>query len=797
MSTFGFDSELLLVLKTHFAEYKSKPLLNLGFILSLAIATSTLLCITMLNQASKQQYQQANSQLRNPVAFYIVAKQNETLSKADFFLLRKSGFSQISPVLSFKKQLSNGKELSFHAMDLLALSLSMPKKFNAKHVLMTEELLKQLSVYELASSEQQLKLADGRLFDVNITSAKQWNSVALLDLVLAWRLFPEQQTFSYFMVPPLDQLGKNQLELILPKHLDLIEPWSIEERQGFADALHLNLSALAMLGFVVSLFIAFQAGDQAWRKRSELAARLRLLGVNLSTIKRAMFIESIFLVTLASIIGIGIAVILVSLLLPLLGITLSQLYALKMSGHFSWHWHYLLSAIAISTVAVLLALFKQFKQISTNKVALGAKERISTFAQQKITIITVSLFGLFAIFPSDDWYQIMIKYGLLLLATVTLLPLFLQFLLTSLGHLVHSFRIGFVFKDASKQVARRFLPLAAFYLALTASIAAALMVNSFEKAFVQYIDQQLSSDMFIRFNNEQQKQQISDYLQHNPSIDEYVLYQHAWAKVGQDSVQLSTYQNQRQFNSLFLKSSSQQIDDGCYINEQLALKNKLVIDQSIMITQGKQTFNCQIQGIYYQYGYPGFSITLNQKIAQQQFSGWRETGFGLFVHPTQQLTVQQIIDKLGLAESRVYQPAQVKEMALNIFSQTFVLTQSIAGVLLSIACFGLFLSANSLELARKNDLHILSSLGFDKMELFFHMLMQWFLLACGAVILSWPVAAIIADALVGQVLPASFGWSMPLMFDIAPFAASSLLGILFLIPALSLPLFKLNVRSSL
>ena len=63
----------------------------------------------------------------------------------------------------------------------------------------------------------------------------------------------------------------------------------------------------------------------------------------------------------------------------------------------------------------------------------------------------------------------------------------------------------------------------------------------------------------------------------------------------------------------------------------------------------------------------------------------------------------------GLEEQQIYEPQQIKKRALAVFSQTFVLIQAISAILLAIACFGLFLSANSLELARKTDLYILYS----------------------------------------------------------------------------------------
>jgi len=350
-------------------------------------------------------------------------------------------------------------------------------------------------------------------------------------------------------------------------------------------------------------------------------------------------------------------------------------------------------------------------------------------------------------------------------------------------------------KDASNQIGRRYLPLAAFYLALTASIAAALMVHSFEGAFVRFLDQQLSADLLIRYNHGQ-KQQVESWLQNNRNIDEYILHQHTWVKNDDDSVKVSSYQSPRQLASLLFKSSTIKTKSGCFINEQLALKRQLAVDQLVTFTQGNKQYTCSIQGIYYEYGYPGFSLTLDSSQANQLFTGWIYSGFAVYFNSGTVIDKPAVSMMLGMGDDQIYEPSQVKKIALEVFAQTFVLTQLIAVILLVIACFGLFLSANGLELARKADLYILCSLGYSKIELFVHMLMQWCLLAMGCVLLSWPIATILAHALVSQALPASFGWSMPLMFNVGSFAVSSIFGLLFLLPALAILLFKLNLRSN-
>ena len=789
-------SEFLLVVKAHIAEYLNKPLLNLGFIFSLAIATSTLLCILVLNHASQQQYREANNRLKSPIAFNIVPQDGHTISIEDFSRLRELGFHQLGAAHVFRKTLLNGKKITFRAIDILPLVLTMPASFTSKSINISKEYAFALEI----KTKDNMVLADKRALKVNYHEVNDWGPIALLDIALAWELFPDIKGFSHLMVAAMPEHEIARLETELPTYLSIQEAWSLEEREGFADALHLNLSALAILGFIVSLFIAYQAASQAWTKRGELAAQLRLLGVELGTIQKVMLCESFILTLLASLIGIVISIALVSILLPILGLTLDQLYQLRLSGHFQWTWQYSLWAFGISALAVVVALIKQFKTIGSAQISLSARSVNKPFNFKSTLLMALLLLIAFFLWPSNNWYHLMFKYGLLLMTSVMILPNLLRYFLQGLASITHSFRLKFVFKDASQQVGRRYLPLAAFYLALTSSISAALMVNSFETSFVAYLNQLLNSDLFISYKTDQ-KAKIETWLKQQDEVEGYVLFQQTIAKYNEDTVDIYTLASQEQQNSLLLKEHYKapitSEKNTCYINEQLAFKQLISLRQVINVEQGNKTMSCQVVGIYYDYGNQGFAIKMFEQYAIKRFSGWNEIGFGVFFKPGANLNKQVVIKQLLLDEEQVFEPEQIKLLALGIFEQTFVLTQAIAFVLLSIACFGLFLSANSLELGRKSDLYILSSLGYSRLELFGHMLLQWFLLACGAILLSWPVAIVLANALVGQVLPASFGWSMPLVIDIAPFAASSLLGLVILMPALGIPLYKLNVRANL
>jgi len=808
--------EFTLVLSAHLGEYRSKPLLNIGFIVSLAIATSTLLSIFILNDASKQQYQNAHARLKSPIAFHLVDKQKQPISVAQFSRLRALGFPQINAVHVVNKTLANGKAITFYGLDILPLVLTAPEHYQLDNINISHAYANDLGL----TSGSALKLKHDKPSGdkhtehtleekVHVNFVNDWGKVALIDITYLWQLFPELKGFSHLNVGTISAEQQARLTAQLPDNLTIQPVWTLDERAGFADALHLNLSALAILGFIVSLFIAYQAADQAWQNRSQLAAQLRLLGVELSGIKRVMLLEAFSLIVLASGLGLAIAIALVSALLPMLGITLEQLYQLRISGHFQWQWKYGLWALLVSAGAVFLALLKQFRVISTAQVALMARQHPTGFAYKFASLVAMGLGLAFVFIPQLDmgesgvnaWHLLMLKYGLLLMASVAILPILLKYLLLAIALGMRSFKLGFIFKDASLQVGRRFLPLAAFYLALTASISAALMVHSFESAFVSYLNQLLNSDAFISYNREE-KEKVSQYLAQQNNISGYALYEHTSAQYRQqhtnEKVAIYALATKRQSQGLLFKQGglSEQAT-ACYINEQFAFKHQTQLKQWLFFEQGRSEFSCQVQGIYYDYGNHGLAVKVASAHAHHFLANWVETGFGIYLAPGAKFNQDKLINELGLKNDQVFIPQQIKQLALDVFKQTFVLTQAIAFVLLSIACFGLFMSANSLELARKQDLHILSSLGYSRIELLKHMLSQWFVLAGGAVLLSWPVASILANALVTKILPASFGWSMPLSLDVMPFAISSVIGLVILLPALAIPLYKLNVRANL
>ena len=109
------------------------------------------------------------------------------------------------------------------------------------------------------TEQSQVQLAKGQKLQLLIHDSASFNQLAMLDIAHAWQLFPTyQNSFSYLIVGKLSPSRLDELSNALPDSLILQSTPSLADRAELADALHLNLTALALMGFIVSLFIAFR-----------------------------------------------------------------------------------------------------------------------------------------------------------------------------------------------------------------------------------------------------------------------------------------------------------------------------------------------------------------------------------------------------------------------------------------------------------------------------------------------------------------------------------------------------------
>ena len=289
-------------------------------------------------------------------------KRGNSITIKDFAKLKQQGFSQLQGVLSFRKKLKNETSVYFKAIDLLPLSISQPEIYDPNSILISSEYANTLNLTD------SFELLDNQKYLFKKIESKLWHKVMLLDVSYAWQLFPEHKGFSYLIVNKMTPKRLQYLTQALPENLVLQASFNIKTRSGFVDALHLNLTALALLGFIVSTFIAYQGADQAWHKRAQLMSQIRLLGISLFEVKFVLMLEAIILIAISSLFGLLLSFMFVGVLLPILGFTLSQLYQLQSSGHFEWNWLYLLWSVLISSLAVFLALFN--KKSKRSKYAL-------------------------------------------------------------------------------------------------------------------------------------------------------------------------------------------------------------------------------------------------------------------------------------------------------------------------------------------------------------------------------------------------------------------------------------------
>lgn len=152
---------------------------------------------------------------------------------------------------------------------------------------------------------------------------------------------------------------------------------------------------------------------------------------------------------------------------------------------------------------------------------------------------------------------------------------------------------------------------------------------------------------------------------------------------------------------------------------------------------------------------------------------------------------QTLLDELSLNPNQLYDQADIKEIALNIFSQTFAITRALNGVTLLVAVIGLFTACFMLLDARKAAIARLYALGVNRKKLMLMVIGQIASLVAFTLVIALPLGALVGYVLTDIVTLRAFGWSLTYLWSWSDAASVSLITVLVAIVATLMPLWRL------
>ena len=584
---------------------------------------------------------------------------------------------------------------------------------------------------------------------------------AMTDLALADQLLQANGQLSFIELSNLSAKQVSEIERLIKGQARLVAA----EQQNFdvlSDAFFFNLTALALLGYVVAAFLSYNTIKLTLSARKQLLWQMHLLGCTKQTIQISLLIELAIISIGTAFIGAWGGYFIANALVLDVNRTLIGLYQLEKALVVNWQWSNVAIGFTLNVSALLFMLASQVK-------AIGRQHQKIFIGLLSLTLVSL---GWFYLFSSTEFQALLLCFCILVLF-ILLVPK----LLTHLASIRFNFQhplASWLHGDTKQHVNDLNIAIVAILVALGSAIGMQVMVTSFSNTLDAHLEKQLSADIYLRTENV--NADFRAVLSAQPEVSQVSVYFQSDGEVAKLPAKLASFGESAQHYQHISLTSGEQVNashfanHGCLANEQAYIKFGIKLGDIVDFRQNERVFPCRISGFFYDYGNPLISLfTLEPRHQLAAFNG-RHFGYSIRLDHTSTslaLFTERLVNEFDQNSEKILANKRFKEFANRLFDDTFVVTKALNGFILAIALLSLCTSLLSLGANQLKQLTILNHLGVTQGQLLGMKLIQTNVIVVFTVLFALPLGLLLGLALLKFVMPIAFGWTIHFNVDIA------------------------------
>jgi putative ABC transport system permease protein len=454
-------------------------------------------------------------------------------------------------------------------------------------------------------------------------------------------------------------------------------------------------------------------------------------------------------------------------------------------------------------------------RLALSRAGLESKAQVAVSLVAKLGIIVALIgVGILAI-PTRN---LVISFGgtfMVMIGLAMLTPLVTVSLMRSLSKTLDKL-FGLLGRLAPRNVirsqSRTSVAVAALMIAVAVTIGVQVMIASFRTTVTIWLEQMMRGDVYVSEQGLSTTRpdtpldpQAIDLVRDNPSIESSVAIRVVMAESEQGPVELLATNTDRPLDDrLFLSAQGspqqawQMLKDGAILLSE-PLANRLGRSAApgdslaLLTPQGWQSF--PIAGVYADYASTRGTVRMDLDVYRRLWGDEHVNGLALFLTPGADgdiVTADLRTQLTGFPTVHVNPNRELREEALVVFDRTFAITTAMQLVTTIVAFIGVLSSLLALQLEKARELGILRALGLSIAEMRRLTLWETGLLGASAGLLALPTGYILAWILVFIINQRSFGWTLQMHADPAPFVEAFLLAVIAALLAAIYPAWRLS-----
>ena len=766
------------------------------------------LAVDLANTSALNNFQFAADQVSGDASHRITGN-SDSVPEALYTRLKKSlAGDRLIPVITGEVILKSepGGSLRLLGIDvfsLLSVTLSGPadsslKIFHDENIASAYQLINPGTVIlppDITQTDNISLLSGEKSAELKVIAQlddTRFNGLLVADISTAQAFFQMPGKLSYIDVFIADETTDQHLIETIVQALP--EGFRLERISAINDSLkelsasfRLNLTAMSLLALLVGMFLIYNTMTFAVVQRRELLGILRALGVSSNEIAIVILGEALLLGLAGTFLGSLLGIWLGTGLVHLVTRTVDDLYYPLHSTAFSISYFSLIKALALGLLVSLLAAWLPAREAM--RVPPGAtmsRTRLEAHWHRYVprlnrTGLAAIALGMGILWFSQELIAGFIALFLILLGLALLTPGLLIRLVWLSRHLSIEPVTTMALRGISRHLSRTGIAVTALAVALSATVGVTIMVDSFRHGVINWLEQQLTADLYISSVNPANRSQplqpqIIELLQTMPGISAVSAYRWLTIRLSGKPIRLSAVDLAPATQDSYLLLQGEPVtawrdftsNGAVMISEPLAYRHHLQTGDRLTLQTSTGSVDFTIAGVFHDYSSEHGRILMHRDTFRQFWQDDSITSMAIYAGKQQNLKkLKADIERMTAS----IQPLQIRanrdifELTLAVFDRTFAITNVLRLLAVLIAFAGILSALMALQLERSREFATLRTLGMTMGQITRLTCLQTGFMGFFAGLIAIPMGLILALLLIFVINRRAFGWSLPFQIN--------------------------------
>ena len=548
-----------------------------------------------------------------------------------------------------------------------------------------------------------------------------------------------------------------------------------------------NLTAMSLLALLVGLFLIFNSVSFSVLQRRHLIGVLRGLGVTRRQLFAIILAEAGLLGIVASLLGIALGVLLGEQLLALVSRSINDLYfrvsVTSVSIAPSSIAKGLVAGIGAALAAAAVPALEATSYQPRLALARSALERRTREFLPYVTagglIVLLAAVVLLAV-SGRNLVAGLAAVFLLILGFSSCVPFAVRHLsrwLAPVAHRLAGMPARLAVGGIASGLSRTGVAVVALAVALSATIGVSVMVDSFRGSVNRWLEQSLQADVYAGVQRGALDPGLLEALQSIDGVEATSTSRRGWIEEAGGRTQLVAI---RMAPGSYAGTEILDADpadvwpawedrDAVLVSEPYAYYNELGAGARITLPTDTGPRDFEVLATYQSYDVNASAIMMSRATYDRHFDDDGVDTLGLYL--ADGVSADDVVATVqalgaGTQEIRVDSNVRIRELSLEIFDQTFVITNVLYWLAMGVAFIGILSAMLALQLERARELATLRALGMTPRQVGGMIAVQSGSIGLLSGIAAIPLGVVMAWVLIEVINRRAFGWQIDM--SVAP-----------------------------